>query len=101
MCEGGSGMGVRVLEVGVTGEGNGGNCGGKWGYGGGKWGKREVGRDERSGVNGEGSGGEGGREMGVRGEESGDWVPPCPPPHMWVFKCSKALIPIHFKTNCI
>ena len=38
--------------------------GGKWGKGGGKWRKR-------------------GREVGVRGEGSGECLPPCPPPHIW------------------
>ena len=41
--------------MGVRGEGSG-------GQGGGKWGKR-------------------GREVGVRGEGSGECLPPCPPPH--------------------
>ena len=41
------------------GEGSGGKRGGKWGKG--KWWKR-------------------GREVGVRGEGSGECLPPCPPP---------------------
>ena len=37
------------------------------------------------GLEGEGSGGEG-REVGGKGEGSGDWVPPCPPPHLLLTK---------------
>ena len=32
------------------------------------------------GDEGEGNGGARGREVGVRGEGSGGWGPPCPPP---------------------
>ena len=35
---------------------------------------------EGSGGRGGGKWGERGREVGGKGEGSGDWVPPCPPP---------------------
>ena len=54
------GEGIICLggDVGVRGEESGGK-------GGGKWGKRR-------------------REVGVRGEGSGESLPPCPPPHVWL-----------------
>ena len=33
----------------------------------------------------EGSEGRGGGKWG-KGEGSGEWVPPCPPPHMWIYR---------------
>ena len=45
--------------------------GGKWG-----WRGREVGEREREVGNRRG-------KLGGKGERSGDWVPPCPPPLKW------------------
>ena len=46
------------------------------------------GEGEGSGVRGGGKRGARGREVGVRGEGSGGWGPPCPPPHLSVFHSS-------------